>query len=205
MIARIFMAGLMALSAGCTRTDASEAPSPGGGRIRSTLGFSLLPPPGKDWTEEFSNDKHEFSKKTDPSVVTFLAGAMDVKLHTPLPDREAMAAFVRAKKDDWGTDSRYSDVSTSFLPDAQLPSCVRYRMTVHDHGAHNRGNHAFLSMHIAGRFCTHPQNPNAAVDIFYSTRQIPEYDANDLHAEGEAFIDSLAFETPRSPSTAGDR
>jgi hypothetical protein len=154
MIARIFMAGLMALSAGCTRTDASEAPSPGGGRIRSTLGFSLLPPPGKDWTEEFSNDKLEFSKKTDPSVVTFLAGAMDVKLHTPLPDREAMAAFVRAKKDDWGT---------------------------------------------------HPQNPNAAVDIFYSTRQIPEYDANGLHAEGEAFIDSLAFETPRSPSTAGDQ
>jgi hypothetical protein len=158
-----------------------------------------------DWTEVFRNNKLEYSKKTDPGVVTFLAGAMDVKLHTPFPDREALAAFVRAKKDDWGTDGRYSVVSTSFLPEAQQPSCVRYRMTVHDHGANNRGSHAFLSMHIAGRFCTHPQNPNAAVDIFYSTRHIPGYDATDLHTEGEAFIDSLAFEAPRSPSKAGDQ
>jgi hypothetical protein len=84
-------------------------------------------------------------------------------------------------------------VSSSFLAEAQHPSCVRYQMTASDHGANNRGTHAFLLLHIVGRFCTHPQNANTAVDIFYSARHIPGYDAKSLSAEGEAFLRSLAF------------
>jgi hypothetical protein len=51
-----------------------------------------------------------------------------------------------------------------------------------------------------GRFCTHPQNSDVAVDIFYSSRHIPGYDAKDLRAEGEEFLNSLAFYTPPDES-----
>jgi hypothetical protein len=67
-------------------------------------------------------------------------------------------------------------------------------MTAHDHGAKNRGSHPYLLMWAAGRFCTHPNNPNAAVDLYYSTRHIPHYDARALNAEGDSFLDSLALD-----------
>jgi hypothetical protein len=200
------MAGLLALSAGCGRTGASGAAPQGQGRIHSTLGFSFRPPLDKDWTEEFGKNEVMYTKMTDPGTVSFFVGAVDVQLHGPLPDQKALTGFVRQQKDQWGPDGRYTDVSSSFLPEAAQPSCVRYRMTANDHGAHNRGSHDFLSLHVVGRFCTHPQDPKVAVDIFYSARHIPGYDARQLGAEGEKFLDSLAFDTlPAHPALAADK
>ncbi len=196
MIAKIVIAGLMSLASGCVRSDSSQAAQQSHGRVDSTLGFSFLPPRGEGWTEAFGKNQIMYSKKTDPAVASFFAGALDIKLQDPLPDKETLAAFVRAKKDDWGTDNRFTDVQSSFLVEAQHPSCVRYQMTANDHAANNRGTHAFLSMRTVGRFCTHPQNPGNAVDIFYSARHIPGHDAKDFTAEGEAFLRSLAFNAP---------
>jgi hypothetical protein len=201
MIAKIVMVGLMGITAGCGRTDASEAAPQGHGRINSTLGFSFLPPPGAGWTEEFDKGQIMYSKKTDPAVVSFFAGALEIKLQDPLPDKETLAAFVRTKKDEWGTGGRFTHVSSSFLAESQHASCVRYQMTANDHGANNTGTHEFLLMHVVGRFCTHPQNPKTAVDIFYSARHIPDYDANGLGAEGEAFLHSLAVNPPSRDTT----
>jgi hypothetical protein len=202
MIAKIVIVGLMGFTAGCGRTDASGAAPQRNGRIDSTLGFSLLPPRGEGWSEEIDKGRIMYSKKTDPAVVSFFAGALEIKLQDPLPDKETLAAFVRTKKDEWGTDGRYTHVSSSFLAEAQHVSCVRYEMTANDHGANNRGTHEFLLMHVVGRFCTHPRNPRTGVDIFYSARHIPDYDARSLSAEGEAFLRSLAFNTPSKDSTA---
>jgi hypothetical protein len=41
-----------------------------------------------------------YSKKTDPTIASFVAGALEIKLRAPLPDKEALAAFVRTKKDE---------------------------------------------------------------------------------------------------------
>jgi hypothetical protein len=194
MISRIITLSLLIATAACTKADASDIPSPSPARIRSPLGFSFMPPPGKDWRENFGANKVEYLKKTDPAVVTFYAGALETTLPAPLTDPAMLAAFVKARKNEWGSDSRYTDITSSFLPDPQQPSCVRYRMTAHDHGAKNRGSHPYLLMWAAGRFCTHPNNPNAAVDLYYSTRHIPHYDARALNAEGHAFLDSLALD-----------
>jgi hypothetical protein len=202
MIAKIVMLGLMGVTAGCMRTDASEVAPQRHDRINSTLGFSFLPPQGEGWTEEFGKSQIMYSKKTDPTIASCFAGALEIKLQAPLPDKKALAAFVRTKKDEWGTDGRFTDVTSSFLAEAQHASCVRYGMTANDHRANNRGTHEFLLMHIVGRFCTHPQNPNVAVDIFYSVRHIPGYDARSLSAEGEAFLRSLAFNSSPIESKA---
>ena len=196
MIAKLVMMALMALNAGCGRANSPELAPQRHDRIKSTLGFSFLPPPGEGWAEEFGKSQIMYSKKTGPTIASFFVGALEIKLQAPLPNKDALMAFVRTKKDEWGTDGRFTDVSSSFLPEAHHASCVRYQMSANDHGAHNRGAHEFLLTHVVGRFCTHPANPNTAVDIFYSARHIPSYDANGLSAEGEAFLDSLAFDTP---------
>jgi hypothetical protein len=200
MIEKIVMMGLMGLMLGCGRTDAPEPALQRHERVYSTVGFSFLPPPGEGWTEEFGKSRIMYSKKTDPTVVSVFAGAEEIKLPAPLADTEALLSFVRKKKDAWGIDGRYTPVSSSFLAESQHASCVRYQMTVNDHGANNRGTHEFLLLHAVGRFCTHPRNPVIAVDIFHSTRHIPGYDASSLSAEGDAFLDSLMFNTPPPPS-----
>jgi hypothetical protein len=201
MNAKTMVVALMAIVTGsCVRADTSELVPRSRARIYSTLGFSFLPPPGNNWTEEFGKNQIAYSKETDPRFVTFYAGALEINLHAPLPDKEALTAFVKAKKDEWGTDGRFANVSSSFLAEPQQESCVRYRMAANDRVANNRGTHEFLLLQIVGRFCTHPQNSDVAVDIFYSARHIPGYDAKDLRAEGEEFLNSLAFYTPPDES-----
>ena len=159
--------------------------------------------PASGWIEEFGKSEITYLKKTDPDVVSFYAGALEGKVQKPLTDMEQLLAFVREKKDQWGTDGRYTEVSSSFLPDPQHRSCVRYRMKANDHGAVNRGTHEFLTLHTAGRFCTHPDYPDVVVDMYYSARHVPGYDASRLNAEGEAFINSLIFNAPLAQ--AGDK
>jgi hypothetical protein len=115
MVTKVVLAGLIAATAACTRVDASDTAQPSHARIRSTSGFSFLPPPGKDWTEAFEQNQIGYSKKTDPAIVTFYAGALEIKLPDALPDAQALAAFVKTKKENWGSDGRYTDIASSFL------------------------------------------------------------------------------------------
>ena len=202
MNTKLIVLGAVALVAGCGRAHTSESAPPPQVRVQSTLGFSFLPPPGKDWTEEVTRCQVDYSKKTDPNKVSFFATARDCKLDAPLPDQVDLVAFVSKKKDEWGTDGRFTNISTSFLPETGKTSCVRYRMDVNDNGAKNKGRHPFLLMKVVGRFCTHPQDPGSAVDLAYSIRHIPGFDDNAFRAEGEAFLDSLRFETPATPKSA---
>lgn len=203
MITRLVLIGVLATAAGCEAAHTAESDGPPQVRVRSTNGFSFLPPPGGDWTEEFTGCQIHYSKKTDPRKVSFFAFAHDCKLDAPLTSKEEIVAFVRKKKDEWGTDGRYANISSSVMPEAANPSCVRYRMEVQDHGASNRGSHPFLLMKVIGRFCTHRQSPNSAVDLAYSIRHVPGFVDTGYRAEGEAFLDSLRLEAPIGQPSAG--
>lgn len=166
-------------------------------RVVSTLGFSFVPPQGPNWSEQFGKNQSTYLKKTDPAIVSFYAGALEGKLRSQLTDKDALVAFVRSKKDQWGNDSRYSNISTSFQIEEKNDSCVRYRMAAHDRDAKNKGSNPFLLMQAVGRFCVHPQDRANAVDMFYSIRHVPIFDPGKLSTEGETFVQSLAFEKPR--------
>lgn len=162
--------------------------------IHSTLGFSFVPPPGVDWTETFGKSVIEYDKKTNPAVATFMAGALEIKLDAPLRDQAALLDFVRSKKDQWGSDERFSAIDTSFVAEPGNTNCVRYQMNMHDNGANIRKDLPFLIMQIAGRFCTHPAHPASAVDIFYTMRHVPAFDDAVFKAEGNAFLYSLRID-----------
>ena len=90
-----------AAAAGSPRAD---APATSKARVVSTEGFSFLPPQGPDWTEAMDGDRVEYTKTTNHDEVTFYAGAVDGKLDALLATPDALLAFVRAQKDQWGED-----------------------------------------------------------------------------------------------------
>ncbi len=166
-------------------------------RVVSTLGFSFLPPQGPSWSEQFETHQITYLKQTDPSLASFYAGAVEGRLRSSLTTKDELVAFVRSKKDQWGDGDRYSSISTSFQVEEKNDSCVRYRLSAHDRDAKNKGKREFLAMQAVGRFCTHPQNKRAAVDVFYSVRHVPSFDPKDLISEGETFLQGLEFEKAR--------
>ena len=166
-------------------------------RVFSNHGFSFLPPQQSGWLEKFGESEITYFKQTDPAVVSFYMQAIEGE-YPAAPSTEAqLVAFVRSKKDDWGPEEgRYSNTSSSIVIEESEKSCVSYRVSAHDRAATNKGNHEFLVLHTAGRFCLQPQTRSAAVDIFYSVRHVPNFDATALFAEGESFLKSLQLQTP---------
>lgn len=169
-------------------------------RIKSTTGFSILPPQGNNWREKFGQKTITFVKQNDSRKVSFYAGAIEVSLLDTFPSKEALIAFVRTKKDEWGTDGRYSNILTSFLIEEQQDSCVRYKLSANDRNAPEKGGNAFLLMQAVGRFCIHPQDRSAALDLFYSIRYEPLFNPKDFIAEGEDFLKGLQFFKPLKES-----
>lgn len=185
---------LAAILVGCAPSaEDTDRRKPAADRIHSSTGFSFLPPPGDSWTEKFGENEIIYLKQTDPEVVSFFAGALEGQLASDLEDKDALVTFVQARKDQWGNDGRYSNTTSSFQVDVLQGSCVRYQLSARDRGARNLGRHEFLVMTTVGKFCLHPEDPQAAVDIYYSVRHAPAFDPRAYVLEGEDFLRSLQF------------
>ena len=197
LITKFIAVAVATVVAGLAAAAAPSEPSPLQSRLRvsSTHGLSFLPPQGSNWLEQFGQNQITYLKRTDPKTVSFYAGAIEGNLRSKLSTKEALVAFVRSKKDDWGNDGRYSDTSSSFQVEGKNESCVRYQLSAHDRGIDNKADHGFLVMQATGRFCVHPQDRTVAVDIYYSVRHVPQFDPKNFIAEGEEFLQSLQFAT----------
>jgi hypothetical protein len=189
-----------ATAAGSPRGDAAAAMSPA--RVISTEGFSFLPPQGPGWTEAMEGDRVVYTKATDPGEVSFYAGAVDGKLVAALASSDALLAFVREQKDQWGQDGRYVVTRADFAIDPAVATCVVYALSAQDRGAKNQGAHEHLVLESHGRYCVHPDAPTSFVDLFYSVRYVPAYSPRALQAEGQALLDSLRVERRRSDGLA---
>lgn len=194
MIVRMSVIGMLLAAALAACAKQAQSSTDQKARIYNPLAFSFLPPPGAEWTEEVESTRVSYHKRTDPWQVTFYTLVLATDCTPALPGKEALLAFVRENKDQWGSDGRFTPVASTFAPETAQASCVRYHMTVKDHGARNLGKHPFLLLDVVGRYCTLPQKPALAVDIAYSIRYVPGYDAGGFKAEGEAFLDSLALD-----------
>lgn len=195
LITKLSAVAVATVLAGLAAAAEVPAPSPlkSRERVSSSDGFSFLPPQGSDWLEQFGQNEITYLKRTDPTTVSFYAGTIEGKLRAKLSTKDALVAFVRKKKEDWGTDGRYSDTRSSFQVEDKNDSCVRYDMSAHDHGAKNKMGHEFMVLQAIGRFCLHPQDTAVAVDIYYSIRYVPQFDPKTFIAEGEEFLHGLQF------------
>jgi hypothetical protein len=195
LISKVAVLGILIAAAACAAAPSSADSNTR--RVVSTLGFSFLPPMGSDWKEQFESQQITYLKRTDPAKASFYMGALEGKLRSKLATTEELVAFVRAKKDQWGTEGRYSEPETSFAVEDGDKSCVRYRMKGNDRNAKNKGEHDFLVVLAVGRFCVHPKDRSNAVDIYYSARYAPTFDPKALIADGETFVQSLRIQEVR--------
>jgi hypothetical protein len=189
---RFALAALVILAA--TACDA-DPPVPAG-RVRSTYGYSLQPPSGDGWTEHFGKNETTWGKKTDASRVTFVAGTDEHRTAAPLATDDALLAYARKMTAVAGDDGsgRYSGLTENHAIAPDQPTCVDYRIASLDHGAKNLGGHDALPMLTRGRFCVHPDDRTAAVNVYYSIRHVPGFEIGALEAEGEALLRSLEFD-----------
>lgn len=184
---------LLAASACAAEPATPPADAKARARLRSSEGFSVLPPQGPEWGVAYKGKDVLYVRRTDPDQVSFFVGATDGRLAAKLASPEALLSHVRAKKSQWGGDGRYEVLRETYAADPQHPDCVDYDLSARDRGASNKGRHDYLVMDTRGRFCLHPQAPTSMIDVYYSVRYVPGYDAAALVAEGAAFLDSLEF------------
>jgi hypothetical protein len=139
LITKFIAVAATTVVAGLAVAAAPSEPSPlqSRQRVSSTQGLSFLPPQGSNWFEQFGENEITYLKRTDPKTVSFYAGVLEGKLRSKVSTKEALVAFVRSKKDQWGNDGRYSDTSSSFKVEGKNESCVRYQLSAHDRGANN--------------------------------------------------------------------
>jgi hypothetical protein len=163
-------------------------------RIYELEGYSVLPPPGKNWFE-MGSDRQQvlFGKKIESRTHSFAATATSGLIGEKFETREQFQAYVNQMRvADLGSD-RYKVVefSSDFDP-AFLAWCVRYRSKTQDRDAPFALGRVLLLEHF-GVTCLHPTIADLVVDVGYSERGRPAEISAELRAEGESFMRSLKF------------
>ena len=188
LCALMMIAGKAGAQAYAVPTDAT--------RIYELEGYSVLPPPGKNWFE-MERDKQQvlFGKKIESRTHSFVATATSGLIGEKFENREQFQAYVNQMRvSDLGSD-RYKVVEFSSDFDPAFPAwCVRYRSKTQDRGAPFALGRTLLLEHF-GVACLHPTIADLIVDVGYSERGRPAETSAELRAEGESFMRSLKFVT----------
>ena len=160
----------------------------------SSLGFSIVPPPGENWLEGFSGQSIIYAKKTNPKIQTFITGATEISTSKVFASVEDFLAFVKETKEVNENPTRYQNTKSGYKVDTRLASfCVNYNSTYEDHNAKNLGENQFLLVENHGLICLHPDSLKVGVDVYYSDRSVPSEQNSLFMQEGEAFIRGLKF------------
>ena len=160
-------------------------------------GYSVLPPPGKNWFEMGRDKQHVlFGKKIESRTHSFAATATSGLIDEKFETREQFQNYVnKVRVADLGSE-RFKMLEFSSDFDPAFPAwCVRYRAKTQDRAAPFAIGRALLLEHI-GITCLHPAMPDLVVDVGYSERGRPAEISAELREEGESFMRSLKF-TPR--------
>ena len=157
-------------------------------------GYSVLPPPGKNWFE-MGRDKQQvlFGKKIDSRTHSFAATAASGLIGEKFATREQFQEYVnKMRAADFGSD-RYKTIEFRSDFDPAFPAwCVRYLSKTQDRAAPYSIGRVLLVEHT-GVTCLHPTIPDLVVDIGYSERGRPAEISMELRMEGESFMRSLKF------------
>jgi hypothetical protein len=186
---------LAALSlAGAVQAQMYATPITSATKAYELEGYSVLPPPGKNWFE-MGRDKQQvlFGKRIESRTHSFAATAASGQIDEKFETREQFQEYVnRTRAADLGAE-RYKmlEFSSDFDP-AFAAWCVRYRAKTEDRGApYSMGR--LLQAEHNGVTCLHPTIPALVVDVGYSERGRSAEISAELRGEGENFMRSLKF------------
>jgi hypothetical protein len=157
-------------------------------------GYSVLPPPGKNWFE-MQRDRRQalFGKSIESRTHSFVATAMSGLLAEKVETRELFHDHVNKMRTADIDSTRYRVVEFSSEIDSTFAAwCVRYRLKRVDRDAALARNTTLL-LEDYGVTCLHPQQADLVIDVGYSERGRPAELSAELRKEGESFMRSLKF------------
>ncbi len=159
----------------------------------SSFGYSFIPPSGEKWFEGYSPKTIMYLKQTNPKELSLFSGATEAIIKENISSEKDFIDFVKSKKDDFTAHSlRYKNVVTSYEIISSISSyCVAYKQAAEDHEAKNLNGNKYLMLINKGVICLHPKTKNQLVDIYYSSRAIPNLKFMEFTKEVENFIESL--------------
>ena len=161
----------------------------------SSLGFSIVPPPGSNWFEKLQDDSLHYVKvnKAHKRYV-IQSEAREVHLGKNLEAPEEIQNYVQQEKNN-----------SVALPDVKKPNltvhieesfsrkCVRYHQHYQDHGVKGLSKQRYVNVDTEGLFCLHPNNGSVAIDINYVEKSLSNTRVTSYSSEGETFLASLTF------------
>lgn len=162
----------------------------------STLGFSVLPPPGRGWYERVNRDSLYYVKKMDSDTYSIASRATELHFTEEFPGINDFLAHVKERKRISVDPSLIRNVRLFFDVSETSKSCIRYRQRYEDHrseGSHELSAQSFTNVSNTGLICVHPDNDRLGIDLFYQERKASGKSAQSFASEGESFLASLSF------------
>ncbi len=162
---------------------------------RSSLGFSISPPPGDHWYEKLKNDSLLFLKIAESAdSYAILTEAREVHLNRIFSHSAEFLAFVKNEKNKSLAAGSFKGAATHYRIEESLSEyCVRYQQYYQDHGMEGLRGRKYIVVNTSGLFCVHPDNPDVGIDVSYVEKSLSDVYAKSYRSEGEMFIASLNF------------
>jgi hypothetical protein len=166
---------------------------------KSSLGFSIVPPPGSDWYETHKDDSLMYVKKTHDKGYLIYTKATEIHLAADTFKTTDFMEYVRNIKELELEDSRYRNVSFELDSERSLsPNCARYTLKYEDRGpANTQDSSTFAALENSGLYCMHPDTPGVGIDMFYverRTKGLRGMEPTSYRREGQQFLDGLEFQ-----------
>ncbi len=162
----------------------------------STLGFSVLPPPGRGWYERVNRDSLFYFKKMDSDTYSIASRATELHFSRQFPEIHDFLAHVKTRKLISVDPSLIRNVRLSFDISEKSTRCIRYRQRYEDHrseGPSGLSPQPYTIVSNTGLICVHPDNDRLGIDLFYQERQASGVTTQSFANEGESFLASLSF------------
>lgn len=194
----LFVLLLVCTLLGCAGSAGRYLPVSAGTPRISTLGFSVLPPPGPGWYEKISKDSLFYFKKIESETYAIATKATELQFKHPFPDDESFYVFTTSRKQINGSPALVHRVGLTVEPSNHSGRCLRYRQVYEDYRTENgRGPLPGQATTVTntGLICVYPDNERVGIDLYYQERRLPGGQHLSCAPEGEAFLNNLSFLT----------
>ncbi len=164
----------------------------------SSLGFYISPPPGEDWYEKHAADSLLYFKKTAEINYALTTKATEVFFKDGMDHRQELFRYIENRKNALDTHGRHQNSSFNYsFEKIAAGLCISYQHRYDDYDEEKRGRHPYIKVFNKGLVCAHPDSPEFGIDMHYLEQSFPEADVTSYRSEGEQFLSSLNFYTPK--------
>ena len=162
----------------------------------SSLGFSIVPPPGDNWYEKLKQDSLYYLKIVKSHKrYSILTEAREVRLQRNFETSAQLLQYVKREKElDQGAGQLKKVQVNVRIEESLSRNCVRYSRFYEDHGVEGLRGRRHVNVETQGLFCLHPDNNMVGVDVSYMEKSLSNTKATSFKKEGELFLASLNFQ-----------